>query len=196
MYITKDKSSRFKPLQLIPSKVLFLVITLLILFGFTSTLYANNTWTLTGDLNTPRSKHTSTQLNSNQVLITGGVSLEVNLNSTEILNLNTSLWTYTTSMNQPRRSHLAILLNNGRVFVTGGSDRTPNADGSYTTTYFSSTEIFDPLTSTWSMAASMSSPRSGGFITKLQDGRLLVSGGSASSGELTTAEIYNPANNT
>ena len=153
---------------------------------FSSVLYANSTWTLTGDLNHPRSYHTATSINSNQVLVAGGDMNTVLLNSAEILNITTGIWSSTNSMNQKRQKHVAIQLDDGRVLVAGGSGI--SAD-------LASVEIYDPTSSTWSTVTSMSSPRVSALITKLQDGRILVSSGTANGVLLNTAEIYNPTSN-
>lgn len=162
---------------------LYYVVTLFILLGFISPLYANNTWSLAGDLKNPRSNHTATTLNSTQVLVTGGDLDSVLLNSAEIFNLNTNSWSLTSSMNHKRQNHVAVLLDDGRVLIAGGSGA--SAD-------LASAELFDPVTSTWSMAASMSRPRVNALVTKLQNGTILVGGGNSNGTGLTSAEIYDP----
>lgn len=110
----------FKQQPKIFAKALQLSILLLLVLPYTSSVHANNTWALVGDLNTPRSGHTSTQLNANQILITDGLMVDTLLSSTEILNLNTGQWSYSTNMVQARRNHAASLLDNGQVLVVGG----------------------------------------------------------------------------
>jgi len=157
------------------------------MIAFSAPLSANNTWTLTGDLNNPRIHHSSTVLNSQQVLVAGGDMDSVLLDSAELFDPSTSQWTLTTSMHQKRQKHVAVLLDDGRVLVAGGSG---------VSTDLASAEVLNPLTSTWSVVASMSSPRVGALVTKLQDGRVLVSSGTANGVGLNSAEIYDPASNT
>ena len=168
---------------------LFLVTTL-----FSLPILATGSWTLVGDLNTPRAYHSSTQIDNNHILVTGGTMLDTDLNSAEILDLSTGLWENTASMNQKRRDHMATQLDDGRVLVAGGVVKTTQADGSVSTQYLSSVEIYDPTTASWSAAASMNSPRSNAIMIKLTDGRVLVaSGNSVNYTSLTSAEIYDPS---
>lgn len=154
---------------------------------FSTATYANNTWSLLGDLNTPRNDHSSTTLTNGQVLVTGGTSDSVVLKSSEILDTSTSIWSIESNMNQSRQNHAAILLDDGRVLVAGGQSDVSE---------LSSVEIFNPLSRSWSIVSSMSTPRVGALITKLQDGRILISSGRYNGVLLNSAEIYNPASNT
>lgn len=164
----------------------FILMTSVISLYSTSS-YANNTWTLLGDLNTSRNYHSSTTLPNGKVLVTGGTNNSITLNSTELLDLNTSTWSLQASMNENRKNHVAILLDDSRVLIAGGENDTSE---------LSSVEIYDPLTTTWTTAANMSSARVNALITKLQDGRILVSSGHTNNALLNNAEIYNPASNT
>ena len=172
----------------------FVLMTSIISLYSTSS-YANNTWTLLGDLNTKRNHHSSTVLMNGKVFVTGGTKYVITdgtnnlitLNSTEILDINTSTWSLQASMNENRKNHVAMLLDDGRVFITGGENDTSE---------LSSAEIYDPLTTTWTTVANMSSARVNALITKLQDGRILVSSGHENNALLNSAEIYNPASNT
>lgn len=91
--------------------------------------------------------------------------------------------TATASLNQARYGHGAALLTDGRVLVAGGEGT-------------ASTEIYDPVTQTWTPAAPMHEVRwEVGDRTPmpvLPDGRVLVVGG----GSGPSAEIYDPESNT
>ncbi len=83
---------------------------------------------------------------------------------------------------QGRWGHTATLLEDGRVLVVGGQE-TPSRK-------LDTVEIFDPVTETWSAAASMAQKRSSGHrATLLTDGRVLVTG----ENDDGVAEIYDPA---
>src|SRR4029077_4294188 len=67
----------------------------------------------------------------------------------------------------------------GRVLIIGGRDQ----NGALT-----STEIYNPLTATFTAGPSLTTPRSGHTATVLANGNILVAGGDASG----SAELYNP----
>jgi len=91
-------------------------------------------------------------------------------------------WSPTASLGKARFFHSMAALTDGRVLVAGGSD------GSFDLT---TSEIYNPTTSTWSAAASMSNTHSGANAVRLLDGRVLVIGGGP-----VLSEIYDPAANT
>ena len=70
------------------------------------------------------------------------------------------------------------------MLVAGGDDGSG---------YLASTELFDPVTGTWSPAAPMSHARNGHTATLLGDGRVLVAGGdNTGSASLASAELFDP----
>lgn len=102
--------------------------------------------------------------------------------------------TSTGPMTGPRTNHAASVLPDGRVLITGGMQ---HADGDGATNV---AELFNPATGLFSTAAPMMFTRSFHASVVLDDGRVMVMGGSTiSSGEvvsLATTEIYDPATNT
>jgi RHS repeat-associated protein len=99
----------------------------------------------------------------------------------------------TGSMNTPRYQHTATLLSSGSVLVTGGT--LPN--GTQTNT----AEIYNPQTGAWrytgiSEQTSMTIPRAQHTAILLQDGRVLIAGGNDGSGEMNSAEIFDPVTET
>ena len=61
------------------------------------------------------------------------------------------------------------------------------------TGYLSSVLAWDPASNTWALAGSMASPRYDHAATLLQNGRVLVTGGTDGQGNyLATAELYDP----
>ena len=144
----------------------------------TSTPSAPGTWSLTGSITSPRVGHTATRLADGRVLVVGGEASfadSLGLSSAEIYDPSTGSWAQTGSMNTGRTNHSATLLADGHVLVAGGND-----SAAYGPTYFTSVEIYNPTTGTWSPTGSMSASHS--VATLLNDGRVLVPG-----------EIYDPA---
>ena len=115
-------------------------------------------------------------------------------------------WTLTTPLNQPRSSHVAALLHDGRVLVAGGSaptglfralgGRMLGITGPQGGQAFSSAEIYDPESETWSEIAPMVSPRLNAIATLLPDGRVLVAGGESDGEPLNSSEIFDPESET
>ena len=101
------------------------------------------------------------------------------------------------SMNQARQAHTATKLADGRVLVTGGRIQAERGTGDYGggsgPSRYSSAEIYDPSTGTWSSAGSMSEPRAFHTATLLQDGRVLVAG---DRGKKTLPDIFDPSSGT
>jgi N-acetylneuraminic acid mutarotase len=102
----------------------------------------------------------------------------------------------------PRSLHTATLLNDGRVLIAGGDAGIPDFSGTTIGTPIAATqsvilasaELYDVTTNTFALVGSMSTPRFEHSATLLNDGRVLVAGGSnSSSTALATTEIYDPA---
>ncbi len=80
-------------------------------------------------------------------------------------------------LHQARSAHSTTLLKDGRVLITGGY----NGEGSDSVTgIFSSAELFDPETRTFSSVGEMTRHRDSHTATRLLDGRVLITGGRAS----------------
>jgi hypothetical protein len=143
----------------------------------------------TGSLNTPRVHHTATLLQNGQVLITGGTAGgSTFLGSCELYNPTTGTFTYTGSLLIPRAWHTATLLQNGQVLITGGES---DQNGTYGAQ--PQAELYNPSTGSFSWAGSLNLAREDHTATLLQNGQVLIAGGSTSSGATATAELYNPA---
>ena len=96
------------------------------------------------------------------------------------------VWITTGTMGTPRTGPAAVRLLDGRVLVVGGP-----SDGS---------ELYDPLTGTWTATAGMANPGEGG-ATLLRDGRVLVGdvvgeNPDDPTSEIHGAEIYDPQSGT
>lgn len=146
----------------------------------------SGTFQLTGSLNTARYDHTATLLPSGEVLVTGGIDVNLNpLASSEFYNPATGTWSVTGSMTETRSAGFtATLLPNGEVLVAGGSGNGGCLDAA---------ELYNPSTGRWTSTGSMNQPRCYHAATLLSTGNVLVAGGSNSAGTAgTSAELYNP----
>ena len=158
--------------------------------GYSSVALAQvpGSFTRTGDMTVPRASHTATLLANGKVLIVGGVSPSGPgpLATAELYDPSTGRFSLTGTMSVPRVSHTATLLPDGRVLVTGGGATGVSAGAA------ASAELYDPDTSTFTRTGQMSAPRSGHSATLLNNGKVLIAGGS-SSGATATAELYDPS---
>jgi hypothetical protein len=136
-----------------------------------------------------RAAPTATGLPDGRVLMTGGVTSELEpLASSELFDPNSSSFSSTASMSVPRVGHVAVSLADGRVLIIGG--RQTRRGGILRTT-----EIFDPATNQFQSTGDMISPRHKHAAALLPDGRVLVLGGSDArdrGGRYRSAEIYDP----
>lgn len=90
------------------------------------------------------------------------------------------------SMLIPRNLHTATLLSDGTVLLIGGN----TAPGIDTNT----TEIFDPISNTFTFSLPLNTPLHEHTSTLLQDERLLVIGGYGAGSWLNDAKIFDPTN--
>lgn len=119
-----------------------------------------------------RSGHTATVLRNGKVLVVGGNGDSGAFASCLLFDPRTGTWTSTGSMATPRREHTATLLTSGQVLVAGGEN-----GPTISPTPLAAAELYDPVTETWSAAASLGSARSGHAAALLEDGTVLVAGG-------------------
>ena len=148
-------------------------------------------WQATGSLITARSLHTTTVLDSGNVLVVGGFDTAVGgvnvLNTTELYTPVSGVWIAAANLVNPRYGHTATLLPNGKVLVAGGA--------SSSVTRLTSAELFDPATGLWATTGSMLSGHNRHTATLLPNGKVLVvgTGSIASNGLFHNAELYDPA---
>jgi hypothetical protein len=160
----------------------------------------NNTWATAGSMSSARyGGQTATLLPDGRVLVTGGsVSLVEQLPdgqfltgaaqaAAEIYDPNTNAWSTVASMATARTAHTATLFN-GKVLVAGGASALAfGYSGVPAPQVFSSTEVFDPASGTWSSAASMTTARVRHTATLLQNDTVLITGGATDGSGLTGA---------
>ena len=142
-------------------------------------------------MTTKRHGATATLLANGKVLVAGGSasSSGAYLATAELFDPNTGTWTATGSMATARSLHTALRLSGTRrergVLVVGGF-AAPDV--------LASAEVYDPWTGLWTPTADMLEARAAHTMTRLTNGRLLVTGGVAANGMeyLTSAELYDP----
>jgi hypothetical protein len=88
-----------------------------------------------------------------------------------------------------RANASATLLADGRVLVVGGF----GGPYAYASSSIASAEVWDPATGTFSETGSLAYARVGHTASLLDDGRVLVVGGSGPDGMPPVAEVYDPA---
>lgn len=158
---------------------------------------------LSAKMSDRRWSHTTATLNDGRVLIVGGRTAQnpadtgaIVLSSVDIFDPQTNTFTPTGPMNVARRSHSAVRLDDGRVLITGGGSSVSTG----ATMALDSAEIYDPATGTFKLLSSkMSVPRQYHKAIKLQDGRVLIAGGSQGPGltnSVKRADIFDPATET
>jgi N-acetylneuraminic acid mutarotase len=139
------------------------------------------------------SGHTATLLGNGKILVAGGyVNMDSTTKSGELYDPVTGTWTLTDPLIQARQGHRAILLGDGRVLVVGGYYR-GSVGGPAVTTF----EFYDPVGGTWSPTAPLTNHLGYHTATLLPNGKVLVAGGSDSSGSyLNKAMLFDPAGGT
>lgn len=159
------------------------------------------TWSTTGSMTMPRTEFTASLLDDGRVLAAGGCNtsfLCTGTNTAELYDPATGLWTATGSMNAIRDGHVAVVLKNGKVLVAGGI----GICNSQVCNTLASAEIYDPQTGSWTPTGDMTTSRIGHTATLLPGGRVLVTGGCASTGlpcsggAALGAEVYDPTSGT
>src|SRR5262245_6073645 len=102
-------------------------------------------------------------------------------------------WTRAGDLSAARGSFVLVVLADGRVLAAGGAG---GFDASGERPPLASAELFDPATGRWRPTASLHAGRSRFAAALLDDGRVLVIGGSDAVGPIADCEIYDPASET
>lgn len=143
----------------------------------------------------PREQHTASLLPNGRVLLAGGFTTFPSTgpsNSTEIYYPDTKVFLAGQLMISSRSQHVAVTLPNGNVFVAGGYKGVNTVTGS--------AEIYVSTSGTWMTAADMTTlgaakKRAIAAAAQLQDGRIMLCGGTNEGGILNSAIAYDPATN-
>ena len=149
-------------------------------------------WSAATDMLQPRAYPMAVLLADGSVFVAGGSKNGQPLDTSERYNPGTGTWTAAGRLNLPRTQGTLTLLPDGRVLAAGGGIE---AAPSWIST--ASTELFDPKSGQWSIAAPMSVARAIHTATLLKDGEVLVAGGATtyhgSTGNVTNrVEIFTP----
>ena len=149
---------------------------------------ATGTFSATGNMNFARALFTATPLISGRILVAAGTTGFPMLSSAELYDPVSGSFLVTGSLITGREFHRATLLAGGSVLVTGG-DNGPSNPGP---NMLSSEELYDPGSESFSSAGMMVSKREGHTATLLQDGQVLITGGTPDQGFtfLATAELF------
>jgi hypothetical protein len=150
-------------------------------------------WTATGSLSGARSDHTATLLEDGTVLVAGGWGLGgqagLAFNTAETYDPSTGTWTSTGPMVNAYFGRSAILLENGTVLVVSGS--TPHSFLVFELAQEDS-EVYDPVTRTWSATAPYPFPSMRPTLLPLSNGTVIAAGGVAYLIRNFDLFVYNP----
>lgn len=156
---------------------------------------ASGIWSVTGSMASARNLHTATLLANGKVLVVGGstdTAGNTPLATAELYDPAVGTWSNVGSLNtEARHSHIAVKLSNGKVLIAGGRNST-------TPTHYSSAEVYDPSTTTWTATGSLAQVRSDHAAGLLSDGKVIVAGGCTNNYCNNNAngkkvEIYDPS---
>jgi hypothetical protein len=165
---------------------------------------STGTFSTTGSMTDPRYSHTATLLNDGKVLVAGGYgpmptcSTAPVLNTAELYDPTTGTFSATGSLNTPRFNHTATLLNSNLVLMAAG-DSGPRYTLECNPVVFNphilpSAELYDPAAGTFSHADNLIAERELHTATLLNDGTVLIAGGSDLQDNLPppnpSAELY------
>jgi trimeric autotransporter adhesin len=145
---------------------------------------------LPATMTTVREGHFATLLNNGQVLLAGGdLPGTGSLSSAEIYDPSSATFTaIAASMTTPRVSPVATPLDNGKILIAGGA-----TDSAGSSVALNSAETYDPAAQAFTSAGTMSSARERQTVTMLNNGVVLVDGGTDGNNIFNTADLYSAA---
>jgi N-acetylneuraminic acid mutarotase len=155
-------------------------------------------WTATGALHTARRRHSATRLDSGKVLVAGGTNVGTQfpppgVAAAELYDPESGTWTSTGALQVARWGHSVALLSDGTLLVAGGTA----VRSGQSVMALRSAERYDPADGTWTEMAPMVDARTGHAAVVLDNGQVLVIGGSVPVGRtddaaLAFCELYDP----
>ena len=158
--------------------------------------YVTNSWAITGSLSLARSSATTTLLSNGKVLLAAGPqngcpTPNVGMSEAEIYDPAVGTWSVTGSLPGTRYNNFIAALPNGNALIAGGVAH------NILPTYLASTAVYNTVTGTFAASGSMATARvatggagDNGTAVVLENGDVLVTGGSNISGMLSSAELY------
>ncbi|NNC17309.1 kelch-like protein [Corallococcus exiguus] len=149
---------------------------------------ATGTWSSAGTLAQAREGASATVLPNGKVLIAGGTA-EYPLNTAELYDPATNTWSAAPTLTSWRTDHAAIKLANGDVMVAGGYGVNT---GYGVDAYLDSVEVYESALGRWTRTTPLGTLRYAAEGVLLQDGQVLVMGGSDFDGPVSTTELYVP----
>lgn len=152
-----------------------------------------NTFTAVGNMNIPRWDHRAYRLPDGRVLISGGDRFLFSTSLVELFDPVSGSFAMAGNLIQGRKLHTTTLLKSGNVLVVGGIyDFSGSNAPEYTV--LATSELYSPDSKTSVEELPLKTPRVAHTATLLDDGRVVVIGGTDSAdsnGALATAEIIN-----
>ncbi len=140
----------------------------------------------------------ATRLANGSVIVAGGLgALRISaITTAEVYDPSSGIWSMTGPLGTARWSLDAITLDNGKALFAGGASAfSPDAA-------LATAELYDPSTGTFSPTGNdLSVARQSSGISRLNDGRILITGGNSAGNNLngtgvTAVDIYDPSTNT
>jgi hypothetical protein len=156
---------------------------------------ATDRFSISGRMQTPRIYHTAQRLPDGRVLIVGGLGQDplgpnvIAVRDVEAFDPATGEFTVIGQLSEGRSRPQLTLLEDGKVLVSGGV----GLDAQQNIVISSTLEVFDPAAGTSSTPVSMSMPRREHAAVALADGRVLLAGGTTTTGSTAAAELFDPA---
>jgi N-acetylneuraminic acid mutarotase len=166
---------------------------------------ATGTWSTTGSMKQGRQQHSAILLRDGTVLVSGGnidrtPCADVCVNTiaeSEIYDPSTGQWKAVGDMTIPRSFFTTTLLSNGKVLAIGGRIHTGPDYFDYKAIAWA--DLYDPATRKWSPTGTMSISREDHAAVLLNNGKVLVTGGTTmdfNGVTVASAELYDPTSGT
>jgi len=146
------------------------------------------TWSLTGDMSTPRQNPGAVLLQNGKVLLAAGFIQPgaTFIRSAEVYDPATGQWSPAGALNSDHGDALSAtltLLPNGKALITGGLDQVGTTNRC---------ELYDPAANTWTPTGDLPAARYSHAANLLPNGKVLVSGGRGGT-YIAESELYDPA---